>query len=76
VLAAARGVDQQDARGRRRVRLAALGVLDPVAGGEPVERELIIGIGEAVAGAARMRRLARIRISLPGGVENALDLVV
>ena len=60
VLAAAGGVDQEDARGRGRVVLLAFGVLDLLAGGDPVDRELIVGIGEARSGRTRVRRLARL----------------
>src|SRR5205085_6202909 len=58
VLAPRRAVDEKDARRRRGVLLAALGVLDAAARFEPLDRKVVVRIGIARPGLLRARRLA------------------
>jgi len=49
------------------------GVADGVARREPVDGDVVIGIGEARPGLARARRLAAFAICIPGDRDQALD---
>ena len=66
---ARRAVDQQDARRRGRVLLARL--RRPAAASRvclPLDRQVVVGIGEAGAGLVRHRRLVRGLVVFPGGL--------
>ena len=46
-----------------------------VAGGDPVDRQVVIGIGEARSRLAGARTLALMAIGVPGRCGNAVELV-
>src|ERR1044071_561105 len=73
MLAARGAVDQQDGGPARRV-VPALGLADRRARGKPIDRKLIVGVGEFFAGFLRVRGLATVCIGVPGGGGDAVEL--
>ena len=73
---ARRAAHHQHARPRRRVLLAGRRLAQAVAGGEPLVGQLVVGVGELRPGLARARRLALLRIRLPGDHLDAPDGVL
>src|SRR4029450_7212869 len=69
-----RAADAEDAQRRRRIALAPLRCRDGITGGDPIQRQLVVGIGMAGAGLAGARRLAVAVVRLPGKVDQAADL--
>src|SRR3954463_12457737 len=70
LVAARRTVDQQDARLRRGRLLPPLGLPDGIARGDPLERQLVLGIGVARTGRFGARRLAAFVIAVPGCIDD------
>ena len=70
MLAARRAVDQRDARQQRLVIVPRLGLFDSLLRGNPVDREIIVGIGVSRSCLAGVRAFARILISVPSGVSD------
>ena len=57
MLGAGRAIDDEDARSACRIIMMTAGVVDGIARGQPIDRNLIVGIGEAGASFAGDRRL-------------------
>jgi hypothetical protein len=76
MFATRRAVDDQHTRRLPGVVVAALRLQDSVACGEPVNGDLVIGIGKSRTRFARMRRLARMAVGVPGGSNNGFDLAI
>src|SRR6185369_9003178 len=72
---ARRAADDERARRRRRVALRCLGALDPLARREPLDREVVVGVGVAGTGLARLRRLALVPIVVPGDLLDAAERI-
>src|SRR5262249_5205816 len=76
-LVVARGaVDQQDARPGRRRLLTFLRAADGLASLGPFNGELVGRVGIAGPSRPRARRLAGIVVTVPGDVDDALDLAL
>ena len=73
VLGARRAIDDEDARRSRGVIMTTAGVVDGVARGQPIDRDLIVGIGEAGAGLAGDRRLSAVVIGIPRRIGDGLE---
>src|SRR5262249_32606404 len=74
VLAARRAVDDEDARGRGGGVMGLLGGPDRGPRGEPIDRQIVVGIGELGAGLAGARRLAAGVVGLPRDVLDRVEL--
>jgi hypothetical protein len=74
VLGARRAIDEQDARRLGGIVVVSLCLRDRVARGEPVDGEIVVRIGKARSGLARMRRLAAVGIRIPSSVGDSLQL--
>ncbi|MGY4228576.1 hypothetical protein ACVMIH_005937 [Bradyrhizobium sp. USDA 4503] len=74
VLAARGAVDQQDMRRFVWIVVPALRFIDGIARGQPIDREIIVGIGKTGAGLAGNRRLARMTIGVPGAGDDRRKL--
>src|SRR5688572_22362384 len=69
-----RAADAEDAQRCGGIAMALLRQRDRVAGGNPVQRQVVVGVGMARASLARVRRLAVAVIRIPGKVDQAPDL--
>ena len=76
VLGAGRAIDDEDARGACRIIMTTSGVVDGIARGQPVDRNLIVGIGETGAGLAGDRRLSTVVIGVPRRIGDGLQLAL
>src|SRR5262245_37065557 len=74
VLAARRSVDDQYARRRFRVLLPLLGGVNLCPRLQPLDRNRILGVSEALAGRLRSRRLAVNVVSVPRYLEDLFQL--
>ena len=75
MLGSRRAVDEQDACGTVGVVVQALRLHDRVTRREPVDRKLVVRVGEAWAGLAGVRRLAAVRIGVPGRRRDRVQLL-
>ena len=74
VLRARGAVDQQNTVGAGGILVLLLGGCYGLARGDPVDRQLIIGIGVFRPRLSRVRALARILVGVPGGVGDLVEL--
>ncbi len=56
--------------------MTTAGVVDGIARGQPIDRDLIVGIGEAGAGLAGDRRLPAVVIGIPRRIGDGLQLAL
>src|SRR5215471_15220707 len=73
MFAAGRAVDDQNARRGRRVFLPPLGGRDRLACFQPLDRKIVVRVGEAVPGFHSVRRLAVILVAVPRRVGDSAE---
>jgi hypothetical protein len=76
VLGARRAIDEEDARRSRPIIVKTFGGVDGIAGGQPVDRDVVVGVGEAGTGLAGGRRLATVVIGIPRSIGDGLQLTL